>query len=286
VIWNKRDVVPRAERYRSHNPVAWKSSSHSPCSISSSPLCGASQQGRCGRLVTSCGCCRGRCSGSRTDKPPPARTYYAGAAGAGVSSRGRIAVAFGHYPEFSPAAPINAWAAFFGRCLSSRLVACIDRCKSFGTSCPIAALTATPFHFSSWTKAACCAMRSSSFSTRRCGSRRARRRVDEASSTDKLIEMGEYIGIGARVFVALRKSSARGGLGLPGVYHAVTPHCRVALCSTEPGIRSEWAEPPASQVTCKICLDRLKRLRARLGCRADIVRSALGLAWAAGLALG
>jgi hypothetical protein len=184
--------------------------------------------------------------------------------------RGRIAVAFGHYPEFSPAAPINAWAAFFGRCLSSRLVACIDRCKSFGTSCPIAALTASPFHFSSWTKAACCAMRSSSFSTRRCGSRRARRRVDEASSTDKLIEMGEYIGIGARVFVALRKSSARGGLGLPGVYHAVTPHCRVALCSTEPGIRSEWAEPPAS----------------RLGCRADIVRSALGLAWAAGLALG
>jgi hypothetical protein len=98
--------------------------------------------------------------------------------------------------------------------------------------------------------------------------------------------MGECIEIGARVFVALRKSSAQYSLGRRQVYHAVTPHCRVALCSTEPGSRSEWAEPPASQVTCKVCLDRLKRLRVRLSYRVDLTRSALGLASAVGWALG
>src|SRR5438270_21092 len=47
-----------------------------------------------------------------------------------------------------------------------------------------------------------------------------------------------------RIFVPLRKA---GGIstGNP-LYHAVTPYCRIALCSTEPGVRSGWAEPPAA----------------------------------------
>jgi len=62
-----------------------------------------------------------------------------------------------------------------------------------------------------------------------------------------------------RVFVALRKSG-RARPGVRRVYHAVTPNCRMALCSEEPGARSGWAEPPAHQVTCPACLKRLERL--------------------------
>jgi hypothetical protein len=63
-----------------------------------------------------------------------------------------------------------------------------------------------------------------------------------------------------RVFVALRKDGTQGMQGKRPIYHAVTPHSRMALCSDEPGNRSGWAEPPASQVTCPACLRRLARL--------------------------
>lgn len=63
------------------------------------------------------------------------------------------------------------------------------------------------------------------------------------------------------MFVALRKDGPH--RGRPAVYHAVTPHCRIALCNAEPGSRSGWAEPPASQVTCPACRARLARLRQR-----------------------
>ena len=61
---------------------------------------------------------------------------------------------------------------------------------------------------------------------------------------------------GERVFVALRRAK---GARSP-VYHAVTPHCRMALCAIEPGAGSGWAEPPAEKVTCTPCLQRLARL--------------------------
>ena len=64
---------------------------------------------------------------------------------------------------------------------------------------------------------------------------------------------------GERVFVALRRAR-RSPLGHPPVYHAVTPHCRPALCAEEPGAWSRWAEPPAEAVTCPVCLKRLARL--------------------------
>ena len=44
-------------------------------------------------------------------------------------------------------------------------------------------------------------------------------------------------------------------------YHAVTPFCRIALCTIEPGARSRWAEPPAEHVTCPECQRRLTKLR-------------------------
>jgi hypothetical protein len=47
------------------------------------------------------------------------------------------------------------------------------------------------------------------------------------------------------------------------MYHAVTPNCRIALCATEPGAGSAWAEPPSDTVTCRICLMKLERLRQR-----------------------
>jgi hypothetical protein len=47
------------------------------------------------------------------------------------------------------------------------------------------------------------------------------------------------------------------------MYHAVTPGCRMALCATEPGAGSGWAEPPSETVTCRICLGKLERLRSR-----------------------
>lgn len=64
---------------------------------------------------------------------------------------------------------------------------------------------------------------------------------------------------GGRVFVALRKAG-RTPAGQQPIYHAVTPYCRPALCSTEPGPRSGWAEPPVAAVTCPACLVRLARL--------------------------
>jgi hypothetical protein len=47
------------------------------------------------------------------------------------------------------------------------------------------------------------------------------------------------------------------------MYHAVTPGCRMALCATEPGAASGWAEQPSETVTCRICLGKLERLRNR-----------------------
>jgi hypothetical protein len=64
-----------------------------------------------------------------------------------------------------------------------------------------------------------------------------------------------------RAFVALRKASPAAVPGRPPTYHAVTPHGRTALCATEPGAGSAWAEPPAGFVTCRACLRRLARLR-------------------------
>jgi hypothetical protein len=61
-----------------------------------------------------------------------------------------------------------------------------------------------------------------------------------------------------RIFYALRKDGP--SRGHTPVYHAVSPHCRVALCCAEPGVQSGWAEPPASRVTCAACKRRLERL--------------------------
>ncbi len=66
-----------------------------------------------------------------------------------------------------------------------------------------------------------------------------------------------------RVFVALRKDGPASAAGRAAVYHAVTPNCRMALCATEPGAASGWAEPPSDRVTCRICQLRLERLTAR-----------------------
>jgi hypothetical protein len=71
--------------------------------------------------------------------------------------------------------------------------------------------------------------------------------------------MMNFIERRGRVFVALRKDGTRNAGGRP-VYHAVAPHCRMALCSQEPGSRSGWAEPPVRTVTCQACLKRLARM--------------------------
>jgi hypothetical protein len=63
-----------------------------------------------------------------------------------------------------------------------------------------------------------------------------------------------------RDFVALRRAWVTYSDARKPVFHAVTPFCRIALCSTEPGGKSSWAEPPAVQVTCTECLRRLARL--------------------------
>jgi len=68
------------------------------------------------------------------------------------------------------------------------------------------------------------------------------------------------ITIGSTTYYALRKG---GRHNRRPIYHAVSPHCRMALCSTEPGYSSLWAEPPASEVTCAACRDRLQRLSSR-----------------------
>jgi len=64
-----------------------------------------------------------------------------------------------------------------------------------------------------------------------------------------------------RTFVALRKDGPPSIGRHPPRYHAVTPYCRIALCATEPGARSGWAEPPSANVTCSACLEKLARLR-------------------------
>jgi len=71
--------------------------------------------------------------------------------------------------------------------------------------------------------------------------------------------MGNVIERGDRVFVALRKKRPVTNGAVP-VFHAVTPHYRIALCCAEPGTRSAWAEPPAEAVTCRYCLRRLEKL--------------------------
>lgn len=65
-----------------------------------------------------------------------------------------------------------------------------------------------------------------------------------------------------RLFVALRKDGPAFAAGRRPMYHAVTPYCRMALCATEPGAASAWAEPPSDIVTCRICLQKLNRLNA------------------------
>lgn len=70
----------------------------------------------------------------------------------------------------------------------------------------------------------------------------------------------EIITESGRAFVALRKDGPALAGGRPAMYHAVTPHCRMALCATEPGARSGWAEPPSEAVTCQACLNRLNGL--------------------------
>jgi hypothetical protein len=66
-----------------------------------------------------------------------------------------------------------------------------------------------------------------------------------------------------RVFAALRKDASAKAAGRSAMYHAVTPGCRIALCTTEPGAASGWAEQPSETVTCRICLGKLERLRSR-----------------------
>ena len=66
--------------------------------------------------------------------------------------------------------------------------------------------------------------------------------------------------VAGRRFLALRKAGRRAGLP---VYHAVTPSCRMALCATEPGAGSRWAELADEDVSCQACLDRLTRLQRR-----------------------
>jgi hypothetical protein len=62
-----------------------------------------------------------------------------------------------------------------------------------------------------------------------------------------------------RQFVFLCKSG-RAPTGRQKLFHAVTPNCRMALCATEPGPGSDWAEPPGDHLTCPICRTRLDRL--------------------------
>ncbi len=72
--------------------------------------------------------------------------------------------------------------------------------------------------------------------------------------------MENAIVAGNRMFVALRKAGPTSGKR--SAYHAVTPQCRMALCTAEPGVGSGWAEPPADRVTCRMCIARMQRLQA------------------------
>jgi hypothetical protein len=75
------------------------------------------------------------------------------------------------------------------------------------------------------------------------------------------MQEANMINESGRTFIALRKDGPVPSNGRPPMYHAVTPHCRMALCATEPGAASGWAEPPSENVTCRICLEKLARLR-------------------------
>ena len=75
----------------------------------------------------------------------------------------------------------------------------------------------------------------------------------------KLSVLLHTIAPSGRIFVALRKAGRVSPERAP-LYHAVTPHCRMALCASEPGAGSSWAEPPAEHVSCPECLRRLARL--------------------------
>jgi hypothetical protein len=80
-----------------------------------------------------------------------------------------------------------------------------------------------------------------------------------------------------RTFAALRKAGRRERARAP-VYHAVTPHCRIALCCSEPGAGSGWAEPPGPGVTCPGCRRRLDRL-ARDGAAVVVIGRAAPPPW-------
>lgn len=75
-------------------------------------------------------------------------------------------------------------------------------------------------------------------------------------------ETGRIVAQAERIFMALRKDGLTSARGRMPAFHAVTPFCRMALCATEPGAASAWAEPPSDAVTCRICLAKLKRLNA------------------------
>jgi hypothetical protein len=71
----------------------------------------------------------------------------------------------------------------------------------------------------------------------------------------------DIIEIQDRTFVALRLLGRRPP-GTRPVFSAVSPNCRMALCSVEPGSSSGWAEPPAAEVTCQVCIQRVEKLAA------------------------
>jgi hypothetical protein len=103
----------------------------------------------------------------------------------------------------------------------------------------------------------------------------SRYRIDPAPTQWSNCTM-HAIEIEGRRFFALRRLGPR-SRGTQ-VFHAVSPHCRMALCSIEPGNKSGWAEPPAAEVTCSVCLQRLQRLGAHATReKADRSRGSLSL---------
>jgi hypothetical protein len=82
----------------------------------------------------------------------------------------------------------------------------------------------------------------------------------ETSPARPVNPLGDVVERSGRIFVALRKDGVPRRVGRLPTYHAVTPNCRLALCSAEPGNGSVWAWPPAQQITCQKCLRRLERI--------------------------
>jgi hypothetical protein len=62
-----------------------------------------------------------------------------------------------------------------------------------------------------------------------------------------------------RIFVALRRVRP-GSRGTQPISHAASPHRPHGYVSVQPGPSLGWAEPPAAEVTCPACLQRLERL--------------------------